>query len=127
MKNLNQFISYFFVGLSAALVEWITFWLCNSRFGFNIYVATIIAFVCATVVNWSVARRTTFKESARFIKPTRDIMPVFVISGVGLILNLILMGLISDILGVYPLIAKIVATGIVFFWNFGARKILIYK
>jgi len=126
-RVVRQFISYFFVGGTAALVEWFTFWVCNAPFGLGIYVSTIISFVCATTVNWLIARKTTFKKEAVHIKASKDVMPIFIISGVGLGLNLLLMWLISGTLGIYPLLAKIIATGIVFFWNFSMRKILVYR
>jgi len=123
----RQFISYFFVGLTAAFVEWGTFWLSNTPLRFGIYASTTISFFCATIANWVIARRTTFKDEAELIKPSRDFLPVFIVSGVGLGLNLLLMAFIVGNIAVYPLVAKIIATGIVFFWNFGSRKIFIYR
>ena len=127
IRIVRQFISYFFVGGAAALVEWVIFWVCNAPFGLGIYISTVISFICATTANWLIARKTTFKKEAVSIKPSRDVIPIFVISGFGLGFNLLLMWLISGTLGIYPLLAKIVATGIVFFWNFSMRKIFIYK
>jgi len=117
----------FFVGLSAAIIEWVAFWLSNVPLGFNIYTSTALSFFLATFANWVVARRTTFKSEAELIKPNRDFLSVFVVSGIGLGLNFLLMALIAGQVGVYPLLAKIMATGVVFFWNFGARKVFIYK
>jgi len=42
-------------------------------------------------------------------------------------MNLAIMWIAVEQFGVQEMIAKIIATGIVFFWNFFVRKLLIYK
>lgn len=126
-KFIFQFVSYFFVGLTAALVEWGIFWAFNVPCNFNIYASTALAFLLATLVNWIIARKTTFKEEAKTKDSRRDAAAVFLVSGIGLFFNMVLMGLFSVRLGIYPLVSKIMSTGIVFLWNFASRKFLIYK
>ena len=126
-KFLKQFISYFFVGFSAAIVEWSSFFVFNELLLLNIFLSTALSFVCATTVNWVLGRKTTFKEHAKTKKGTQDVFQVFFVSGIGLGMNLLLMWLFVDILSFYSLLAKIIATGIVFIWNFASRKYLIYK
>lgn len=143
-KNIIQFISYVFVGGVAALVEWVTFFAFGklfsimdiSRFAKNkvdlgVLLATVIAFVLATFVNWVVGRMTTFKEVKSDDKKEKEAFAVFLVSAVGLVFNLILMWLFVDVCGfdsdLEKMISKIAATGIVFFWNFFSRKVLIYR
>jgi len=71
--------------------------------------------------------------SIRFIFETRSASaPVeyglFVLVGaVGLGLNELLLWLLTDRAGIYYLLSKIVAASLVFFWNFGARKLLLFS
>lgn len=124
---LRQLVSYFFVGLSAALVEWSGFWTFNSLLHMNIYISTILAFLIATFVNWILGRKTTFKNHEKSHHVGKDLLPVFLVSGVGLGLNITLMWLFVGIWLWVPLLSKIMSTGIVFAWNFTSRRLLIYR
>jgi putative flippase GtrA len=126
-KIVYQFIAYFFVGLCAALVEWASFWVFNELLGRGIYVSTAAAFVLATFVNWVIGRKTVFKKAARDKKAGRDAAAVYFVSGIGLGLNMALMSLFVKVIGLYPLISKIISTGIVFQWNFASRRFIIYR
>ena len=124
MKDeIKKFISYFFVGGIAALVEWATFALFNSFT--NYLIATIIAFIIATTVNYILGKIWTFKN---YQKSKKDVIAVFVVSGIGLLLNMLFMYLLVDVIKFpYEMIAKIISTGLVFIWNYLSRRIFIYK
>ena len=126
-KLFRQLFSYFFVGLAAALVEWTSFWVFNSPLRLGIYLSTLLSFLIATSVNWLLGRKTTFKKHSKARDARKDILPVFLVSGVGLGLNILLMWLFVDRLLWIPLLSKILATGIVFAWNFTSRRFLIYN
>ena len=94
MKDLiKKFISYFFVGGIAALVEWGTFALVNK---FSEYlIATAVAFIIATMVNYYLGKYMTFKNNNH---KKSDVAKVFIVSGIGLLLNMLFMYLLIDIL-----------------------------
>ena len=122
-EELKKFISYFFVGGLAALVEWLTFFIFNSFSSY--FIATIIAFIVATTVNYFLGKKWTFKS---YQKRKMDVVAVFVVSGIGLLLNLLFMYLLVEIIKIpYELLDKIIATGLVFIWNYLSRRIFIYN
>ena len=123
----GQLIPYFFIGLCASLVEWLTFWVFNEPFKIGIYISTIAAYVLSTFVNWVIGRNTIFKAAAKKMNTIIDALAVYFVSGIGLGLNLLLMMLFADKLGIYPLFSKIIATCIVFAWNFLSRRYIIYR
>ena len=129
-KNIRQFLSYFGVGGVAAIVEWMSFFLLD-RIGIPYLTATIMAFIIATFVNWFLGKTFTFKESTYKDKRTKEIFLVFLVSAIGLGFNLLLMYFFVDIIGMNEGLlktgAKILATGIVFIWNFLSRKKWIYR
>jgi len=108
-------------------VEWGIFWISNTPLGWNIFISTVIAFVVATFVNWILGRLTLFKKVAKKKKIGIDAAAVYLVSGIGLGLNLVLMALFVNVLGIFPLLSKILSTGIVFSWNFLSRKYFIYR
>ncbi len=130
-KNLWQFISYFGVGGAAALVEWAVFFFLEYAFNLPYLLATILAFIVSTTANWILGRIFTFKDSAYKDKKLREMVLVFLVSAIGLVFNLLLMYLFVTVLhmdtNLLKTMAKILATGIVFIWNFMSRKLWIYK
>lgn len=130
--NIKQFISYFFVGGVAAIVEWVMFFIFANVLQINYFVSTVIAFVFSTTSNWILGRITTFKDNNTYKdKKTKEAFLIFVVSAIGLLFNLILMYLFVTVMGfdssLGKTLSKIAATGIVFIWNFLIRKLVIYK
>ena len=130
--NIKQFISYFFVGGVAAIVEWVMFFIFANVLQINYFVSTEIAFIFSTTANWILGRITTFKDNNTYKdKKAKEAFLVFVVSAIGLLFNLILMYLFVTVMGfdssLGKTLSKIAATGIVFIWNFLIRKLVIYK
>lgn len=130
--NLKQFISYFFVGGVAAIVEWVMFFIFANVLQINYFVSTVIAFIFSTTANWILGRITTFKDNNTYKdKKAKEAFLVFIVSAIGLLFNLILMYLFVTVMGfdssLGKTLSKIAATGIVFIWNFLIRKLVIYK
>ena len=130
-KGIKQFLSYFGVGGVSALVEWAVFSLLEYLLDMPYLLATILAFIFSTTTNWFLGRTFTFKESAYKDKKAKEIFLVFLVSAIGLGFNLLLMYLFVTVLNMdtnlLKTLTKVLATGIVFIWNFLSRKILIYK
>ena len=130
--NIKQFISYFFVGGVAAIVEWVMFFIFANVLQINYFVSTVIALIFSTTANWILGRITTFKDNNTYKdKKAKEAFLVFVVSAIGLLFNLILMYLFVTVMGfdssLGKTLSKIAATGIVFIWNFLIRKLVIYK
>lgn len=123
----GQLKSYFFVGGLASIVEWTGFFILNNIFYVNYLFATALAFILSTYVNWFMGKKITFRKSASGMPIIKEMAFVYGISGIGLLFNLLLMFLLVGIGAMNAMFAKIIATGLVFFWNFIGRKILIYK
>ncbi|MDE6593765.1 MAG: GtrA family protein [Oscillospiraceae bacterium] len=128
---IRQLFSYVCVGGTAAIAEWVMFFIFV-KMGFDYKPATALAFVVSTAVNYVMGRLLTFKGNNKYEgKKLREIALIYLVSIIGLGFNLLLMWLFVDILGftsdIMQLAAKIMSTGIVFFWNFFIRKLAIYR
>jgi putative flippase GtrA len=121
-----KFIKYFFVGGIAALVDFLIFALFVKVLEQPWFISGITGFVLATLVNYLLSIRHVFTSGARF-KKHKEIMLVFFVSFIGLIVNQLILWQCIDFLLLDPLIAKVTATGIVFFWNYAARNHFIFK
>ncbi len=126
-KLIKQFMSYLIVGGSAALVEWAMFGLLNEILCIGWAPAVIISFVLALAVNYILGRCITFKKSAEHCNAKSDLLPVVVVSLIGLLLNLLLMAIFVELFGVAEMISKVICTGLVLIWNFMGRRVFIYN
>lgn len=127
----RQFISYFGVGGVSALVEWIVFSILEYLLDLPYMVATVISFLVSTTTNWILGRTFTFKNSDYKDKRTKELLLVFLVSAIGLAINMLLMLIFVEFIGMQTnlmkIVAKVMSTGIVFMWNFLSRKYIIYK
>lgn len=130
--NIKQFISYFFVGGVAAVVEWIMFFLFANVMTLNYILSTVLAFIFSTTTNWILGRVFTFKNSTSYKNNVgKEAFAVFLVSAIGLLFNMFLMYIFVTVMGFDSVIgktaSKIAATGIVFVWNFLIRKLVVYR
>ncbi len=106
------------------MTEWVTFFLCDKA-GLFYTLSTMIAFLVATFVNFLLGRKFAFSKKSE--GTAKEAFFVFLVSFIGLLINLGLMYLFVSLLFWNEMLSKIFATGIAFFWNFFSRKRLIYK
>lgn len=121
---IKDFLLYVIVGGVATISEWAMFFVLG-KVSMHYAVATAIAYILSTFVNWLAGRILVFKESNQpFIK---EILSVYLASIVGLLFNLLIMWVAVEFLDINEMFSKIAATAIVFIYNFLVRKLLIYK
>ena len=123
-SDIKDFLLYLIVGAVATVTEWSLFFVMD-KLSFHYTLATAIAYIISTFVNWLAGRVLVFKENQQSV--LKEIFEIYIASIVGLLLNLAIMWLAVDLLTFSEMPSKVVATAIVFFYNFIVRKILIYK
>jgi putative flippase GtrA len=119
-----QLIKYVGVGGSAAIVEWTSFALLVGPVRLHYLVAVTISFFTATAVNYVLSARYVFVRGRH--PAHKELMLLYLVSAIGLIMNLLLMTLFVGHLSISIMPAKIASTGIVFIWNFSSRKIWVF-
>jgi len=117
---------YAVVGGVAAAIDFAVFAVFAKGLGFNYLWVGFYGFVLATAINYILSIRHVFASGVRFGRNT-EIFLVFAISAVGLSLNQLILYILIGQLGTEMLLSKIVATGMVFLWNYSARNHFIFK
>jgi len=117
---------YFLVGGVAAAVDIGIFTVFARLLGFPWFPVAVIGFVLATVVNYVLSVRHVFDSGVRFA-PRVEIAFSFLVSVVGLGINQAVLWYFIEMAHVDLIIAKLTATGSVFFWNYYGRKHFIFK
>lgn len=123
IKGIRQLFLYLVVGGIATVVEWVAFWFLDRWMHY--LAATALAFVISTLANWLAGRFIMFKNAGQTV--AKEVAQIYATSICGLLFNFLIMWIAIDGAGLPDMISKIIATGIVFFWNFLVRKYLIYK
>ena len=135
---LIQLFRYCFVGGLAFLVDYGLLALLTEVFGLHYLVSATIAFIAGLVVNYFLSTSWVFRQSTLDSK-WAEFFVFSCIGVVGLGLNNLIIMLFEKVLGPrqvfgawlnadkYYIIGKVVATVVVFVWNFGMRKLLLYR
>lgn len=123
---------YCFVGGFATVVDWalssLLFYLVFSGSGYAA-LCNGLSFVAGLLVNYFLSTFWIFKQSKmqnRFL----EFLSFAAIGVVGLLLTIgITKGFawaLADVTSLYQILSKVVSTAVAFFWNFFARKYLLY-
>ena len=123
--ELKRIARYFAVGGAAACVDIGLFMLFAQGLGWPYLRVAAGSFVAATLVNYFLSVRFVFVSGARFAKRW-EIALVFIVSAVGLAINQLILAACVELAHFTLLFAKLTATGVVFFWNYLARRLLVF-
>ena len=127
-NTLLQLLLYLVVGGLATLVEWGTFFVLNAPLSLHYAAATALAFIASTFANWLFGRLILFRDTQKSKAATaKELLKIYAVSVAGLVMNLAIMFVAVEECAISEMPAKILATGIVFAWNFLVRKLVIYK
>ena len=121
-----KIIRYAAVGLTAAIVDFLIFAVFAKYLSLNYLAVGAVGFIVATTVNYFLSIRFVFESGVRF-KVRKEFAMVFMVSLVGLAVNQAVLYFGIEVLGLEMLLTKLCATGMVFFWNFGARSNFVFK
>ena len=125
-NTIIQLIRYGFVGGAAFVLDISTLYFLADYCGIHYLVSAAIAFTVGLTTNYLLSIIWVF--SSRNQADTKKEFAVFTLVGLfGLGLTELLLWLLTDLLAVHYLYSKLVATAIVFFSNFGLRKILLFR
>lgn len=125
LKSLHRhsIVRYFGVALAGLCVDYALLIFSKEVLELHYLLAAVVGFMGGLVVNYLLSNRFVFSDPK--IKSAKLNFGLFVLIGlVGLgLLNLMMFALVG-LLGINYIVAKTIATLIVYFWNFFARKSL---
>ena len=121
-----QFVRYGLVSVIALAVDFGGMVLLVELFSIHYLVAATVSFISGLAVNYLLSRAWVFTER-KYESRVKEFIIFTSIGIVGLLLNNSIMWLAVERIGIYYIFSKIIATILVFFWNFGLRKMLVFK
>jgi putative flippase GtrA len=118
-----QFFRYLFVGGFAAGINIGSLYIFKECNGMYYLVANVIGFLLGLIVNYILSKLLIFTEESN-VNKTFEFVTYAIIGILGLGFDTLFMWFGTSVIGIYYMLSKIISTGIVFIWNFFARKIL---
>lgn len=120
-----QFIRYLVVGGAAYVVDFGTLAVGTRVLGMHYLLAAAAGFLLGLVVNYVIAVRWVFAQR-KLSQRWAEQLGYLGIGLVGLGINQAVLWGLVDHGGWDPLVAKLVCGAVVLFWNFAARKLLLF-
>ena len=122
-----KFIRYFFVSGAAAALDFAVFALLTKDVHLAWFWSAVASFVLATLLNYPLSIRFVFQSGVRFSRKHHEVTLVFLVSLVGLAINQAVLWICIDRAHIDSLLAKVVGTGVFFFWSCFARRHFVFK
>ncbi|MBQ8002183.1 MAG: GtrA family protein [Clostridia bacterium] len=126
-NGLLQFFRYAFVGLWATLADWAMMFSMTEGLKVHYLLSGIVAFVMGLTVNFLLSKKFVFSGEEKQHSSSTEFAVYAIIGVIGLGLTELIMYVLTGRLKIYFMLSKIIATGVVFVWNFAARKIVLYR
>ena len=118
-----QFLRYFFVGGTAAVVDLLMFTFFVKYVDMHYAVAAFFAYMCGLAWNHLLCVVWVFESKHHRLK---EIAMVFFIAVGGLLWTWLILYILIDIAGMDEVIAKMASQVLVLFWNFTMRKFYVF-
>jgi putative flippase GtrA len=113
------------VSAIALVVDFSALIILKQEFGINYLLAAAISFSLGVLVNYSLSVKWVFAYRQLSSK-THEFIIFVVITALGLLFNLLIIAGMVELLKADYRVGKLVSTVVVFFWNFLARKKILY-
>lgn len=118
-----QFMRYFFVGGTAAVVDLVIFTTLVKYVDVHWALAAFVAYMLGLAWNHFLCVVWVFESKHARAK---EVLMVFAIAVGGLLWTWLLLYLMIDMAQLDEVFAKMISQGLVLFWNFGMRKFLVF-
>ncbi len=123
-KLINQLFKFGLVGGIAFLIDYGLLFICTEWFGIYYFISSIISFSVSVIFNYVASVLWVFDVDQEKSK-TKNFIIFIALSIVGLGINQIIMYYGVEVLNLYYMLIKLIATFIVMIFNFITRKMFL--
>lgn len=121
-----QLIRYTFVGGFAFMVDIALLWFLTDLCNIHYLISATLSFIAGLTVNFFISRKWIFNNAITHNKKLEFLL-FGLIGVVGLGINDLLLWLLTNYCDIHYMISKFITVFLVYFWNFFARKYLLYN
>lgn len=119
MVLLSQFGRFFLVGGFSTALQYLILLALVQAGGVDPVVASSVGYVLSALANYDLNYRLTFRSRVPYLG---GMLRYALVMTTGLLLNGAIMAAGTKVLGMHYLLAQVVATIVVLFWNFYAHR-----
>lgn len=120
-KLMMQILKFGVVGGIATVIDYVIFFILHEILGINTIISNTCSFTVSVIYNYIASVKWVFDVDESKNKKTQFILFI-VFSVIGLGLNTIIVYVCTDIIKLYSMIGKVIATAVVMVFNFITRK-----
>jgi len=124
-KHFNQLFKYAIVGVSGTAIDFIVLYLLVEYVHLNLFVSATISFILAASNNFILNKLWTFASRSKNYK--KLYIKYLIVAVVGLLITVSLMYILTNLLGLWYMLSKVLATLVVLIWNFLGNKFWTFK
>lgn len=124
-KLVRQIMKFGVVGGGAFLIDYSILYVLTEFVGIHYLISSVISFIISLIFNYILSIYWVFDVTKK--QTPKEVFIFVILSVIGLGINQVVMYVGSDLLHIYYMLTKLVATFIVMVWNFVTRKIFIEK
>ena len=125
-KLFSKIIKFGFVGGTAFVIDAGLLFLLTEFCGIHYLISGMISFTASVIYNYILSVKWVF-DAKKDANKTQEFIVFIVLSVIGLGINQLFMWLFVDMMHIYYMLSKIIATVIVMVYNFITRKIFLEK
>lgn len=125
-KLLGQIIKFGFVGGTAFVIDAGILFILTEFCGIHYLISGAVSFTVSVIYNYILSIKWVFDAKEGSSK-TKELAVFIGLSVIGLGINQLFMWIFVDLLHIYYMLSKIVATAIVMVYNFITRKLFIER
>ena len=125
-KLFSQIIKFGFVCGTAFVIDAGLLFLLTEFCGIHYLISGMISFTASVIYNYILSVKWVF-DAKKDANKTQEFIVFIVLSVIGLGINQLFMWLFVDMMHIYYMLSKIIATVIVMVYNFITRKIFLEK
>ncbi len=124
--TLSQLLKSVAASLLAFAADFGLLVLLTEAAGLHYLISACVSFLVGTTVSYVLSVRWIFPVR-RFSTKSIEYVLYIAVGAVGLGLNEALLWVFTEPLGIFYMASKVIAAALIFFWNFGARKLMIFS
>ena len=125
-NTLVQLFRYTIVGGLAFVVDFGSLFAFTEYLGIHYLVSAALAFILGLFTNYLLSLMWVFSQRS-MSSPLAEFLIFAAIGLIGLGMNEVLIWTLTEIVGFHYLASKLCSTGIVYLWNFFARKFTLFS
>ena len=124
-KGIAQLLKSVLVSLIAFAIDFATLVALTEAAGLHYLLSAALSFLVGATVSWALSVIWVFPVR-RFSSKAVEYLLFIAVGVVGLGLNEALLWVFTEPLGIFYMASKVIAAALIFFWNFGARKLVLF-